>query len=89
MAADLFAILTLPNWIVSVLVKWMKLPLLACELNCQFPDNTDGTCFKKLFPFFLSFFLSFFLPFFLSFLSSFLFFLPFLRFIYLLYGSTL
>ena len=29
--------------------EWVKLPLLTCELNCQFPDNTDGICSKEPF----------------------------------------
>ena len=34
-------------------VYWVKLPLLTCELNCQFPVNTDGSCTKEPFLFFL------------------------------------
>jgi hypothetical protein len=29
--------------------EWINLLLLTCELNCQFPDNTDGSCSKEPF----------------------------------------
>jgi hypothetical protein len=38
---------TLPNWTPGVSVKCLC--VLTCELNCRFPDNTDGSCFKEPF----------------------------------------
>ena len=29
--------------------EWFELPLLTCELNCWFPDNTYGSCSKEPF----------------------------------------
>ena len=48
-----FAILTLPKWTSGVCVKCLLVDQAAAacwpELNCQFPDNTDGSCSKELF----------------------------------------
>ena len=29
--------------------EWLEMPLLTCELNCRFPDNTDRSYSKELF----------------------------------------
>ena len=46
------AIPTLLKWTAGVFVFVSGLScryLLTCELNCQFPDNTDGSCSKEPF----------------------------------------